>query len=254
MNPPLLAPTIEDSEFHVVSHTWRTSVIAEIELRPITQELKYLPGQYVLVNDLFYEIPVRSYSIANAPEPDGRISLLVTQIPDGRTSTWLTHELAVGDHAMISGPYGTFVREPEVPTPVVCLAGGSGLAPVRALAQAAVAAPLAAPFTVVFSARTENDVFGQEIFEVWSAADANFRFVRTLTRAEGEPPLGHVADMLSTLFPDLADHDVFIAGSPGFVRSSAAAAGQLGALAQQVHTEEFFAEPAPWTQTTMKGI
>ena len=253
MSPPLLAPTIEDSEFVVVSHTWRTSVIAEIGLRPTAQELGYLPGQYLLVNDLSYQIPVRSYSVANAPQPDGRISLLVTHVPGGRTSTWLTRELAVGDHAVISGPYGTFVRDTEVATPVVCLTGGSGLAPIRALAQAAAAAPLDAPFTVVFSARTEGDVFDQETFEVWSAADDNFRFVRTLTRAEGERPLGHVTDMLSTLFPDLSGHDVFIAGSPGFVRSSAVAAGQLGALPQRLFTEEFFAEPSPWTQATKKG-
>ena len=41
MNRSLLVSTINESEFVIVSHTWRTPVITEITLRPITQELEY---------------------------------------------------------------------------------------------------------------------------------------------------------------------------------------------------------------------
>lgn len=252
MSPSLFPETVQDSEFVVVSHRWRTPVIAEIGVRPMHEHLNYVPGQYILVSDAAYEIPIRSYSMANAPDPTGLITLLVTDVPGGRTSDWLTHRLQVGDVVLVSGPYGTFVRDPSSQAPVVCLAGGSGLAPIRALAQDAVARRLDRPFMVLFSARTERDVFDQELFDTWSAEAGYFRFVRTLTRSSGALPVGRIPDVLPTLVPDLTGHDVFICGSPGFVRASARAARSAGVLAGRLHTEEFFAEPEPWTGSPEK--
>ena len=250
MTLPLLQDVIEDSEFVVISHRWRTPVIAEIGLRPVREHMNYVAGQYVLISDTAYDIPVRSYSVANAPEPSGLISVFVTEVPGGATSTWLTRRLQVGDTVLVSGPYGTFVRDPASRAPVTCLAGGSGLAPIRALAQEAVCGGLDLPFTVIFSARTERDVVDQDLFDSWSARAGHFRFVRTLTRSDGAPPLGRIPDVLTDIVPDLTGHDVFVCGSPGFVKASANAARSAGAAAGQVHTEEFFAEPEPWTSAS----
>jgi hypothetical protein len=49
--------------------------------------LRYAPGQYVVLEDREHRIPQRAYSIANAPRPDGLLSLLVTRVHDGQTST-----------------------------------------------------------------------------------------------------------------------------------------------------------------------
>jgi len=250
MTLPLLQDTIEDSEFVVVSHERRTPVIVEIGLRPVNEQLVYLPGQYVLISDTAYDIPVRSYSVANAPDPTGLITILVTEVSGGATSTWLTRHLLVGDTVLVSGPYGTFVRDPATPLSTTCLAGGSGLAPIRALAQDAMSNGLARPFTVIFSARTERDLISQDLFDSWSAQSPDFRFIRTLTRSEGAPPLGRIPDMLPDLAPDLSGHEVFVCGSPGFVKACARAARSTGAEAALVHTEEFFAEPEPWTSAS----
>ena len=52
-------------------------------------------------------------------------------------STWLYRGLRIGDRVLVSGPYGTFVADPGADGPVLCLAAGSGLAPIRALAGVA---------------------------------------------------------------------------------------------------------------------
>jgi CDP-4-dehydro-6-deoxyglucose reductase len=78
-------------------------------LQPAAGALNYLPGEYVLLEDRDHAVPPRSYSIANAPRPDGLISLLVTSVPDGDTSTWIHERLRVDEEISISGPYGTFV-------------------------------------------------------------------------------------------------------------------------------------------------
>lgn len=139
--------TLEDLEFTVVARTARTPVIVELVLCPVGEHLAYAPGQYVLLGDRDYTVPVRSYSVANAPCRSGRISLLVTAVPGGETSTWVHERLRVDETVLLSGPYGSFVADCAAAGPVLCLAGGSGLAPVRALAEDAVHRGVPAPFT-----------------------------------------------------------------------------------------------------------
>jgi CDP-4-dehydro-6-deoxyglucose reductase len=236
---------VEDAEFRVVARHVRTTVVIELELRPVGTPMDYRPGQYVLLGDLLSDVPVRSYSIANAPQPSGRLTVLVTNFPAGETSGWL-HSLRVGDGVLVSGPYGTFVAA-DTARPVLGLAGGSGLAPIRALAEESALSGLVRPFTVVFSARTEADVMDAELFDRWSRRNPGLWFLRTLTRSGGAPPLGRVPAVLPTLFRDLSAHQVYIAGGPGFVSACANAARALGVAPARLHTEEFFAEPRPWT-------
>ena len=75
--------TIE-APYRVVSVERRTTTILELWLQPLAGVLEYLPGEYVLLEDRAAAVPPRSYSIANAPRPDGLISLLITRVPHGR--------------------------------------------------------------------------------------------------------------------------------------------------------------------------
>ena len=218
----------------------RTPTVAELWLRPLTMPLDFLPGQFVLVEDLGLRHPPRSYSVANAPRPDGAISLFVTRVPGGATSCWIHDELAIGDRVSLSGPYGMFVASPDASGPCLYLAAGSGLAPIRSLVEAAIAEPSRRSLTVVFSARTEEDVLDRERFARLEASHPNFRFVRTLTRAAGPAPHGRIPLLLPELCGDLAGHEVFVAGAPGFVADCAAAAEAGGAARSDVRTEVFF--------------
>jgi CDP-4-dehydro-6-deoxyglucose reductase len=237
---------VQDLEYTVLARTSRTPSIVELEFGPVGERLAYRSGQYVLIGDLDYTVPVRAYSLANAPDPSGRISVLVTEVPGGETSTWIHRGLQVGDCVLVSGAYGTFVADPTADAPVLCLAAGSGLAPIRALAQDAVRRDGAERFTVLFSARTLADVMDLDLFASWQQQYAGFRFGRTLTGQDGEPPLGRLPVLLPALFGDLCGHEVFVAGAPGFVAHCAQAARALGARPGHLHTEEFFDEPRPW--------
>lgn len=236
----------EDVPHVLVSRERRTPAVVELTLEPAAEPVSFLPGQYVQVCDEDYRIALQSYSVANAPHESGRLTLLVTEVQGGRTSPWLAGELAPGDVLLVCGPYGTFVADPDAGRPVLGLAGGSGLAPIRSLAEEAVRRGVPDPFTVLFSARTEEDVLGREQFAAWEREHEGMRFVRTLTRADGEPPLGRVPEVLSGVVADLSGYDVFVAGAPGFVAASARAARDLGCPPGRLHTEEFYAEPQPW--------
>ncbi len=237
----------ENAVFTMVGKHQRTPVIAELLLRPAGPRLPYRPGQYVLLGDPDAELVVRSYSIANAPRRDGLISLLVTRVPGGQVSSWVHDVLSPGDKVLLSGPYGAFTAVPGEPGPVLFLAGGSGLAPVRALAGAALRDRTLSPVVLFFSARTPRDLIDGKRFQRWQRRHpGRFRYLRTLTRADGPPPAGRIPVILGGWFPDLSGWQVYIAGAPGFVTASAAAAQACGARPGQVHTEEFFTEPQPW--------
>ena len=82
----------------------------------------------------------RSYSIASSG-PSTRVVLAVDKLPDGEVSPFLVDELQVGDQLEVHGPLGAFfVWRPAAETgddrPVQLIAGGSGVVPLYAMAQA----------------------------------------------------------------------------------------------------------------------
>lgn len=223
-----------------------TSVIQALELTPSATAVAYAPGQYVLVNDADFQLPPRSYSIANAPRPDGSVSLLVTRVPGGETSSWVHDRLRVGEPVVLTGPYGTFVPDPDRTGPVLLLAAGSGLAPVRALAQALLQARPRRAVTLFFSARTGADSIDHAHLEEMARAQPSFRYLRTLTRVPDSPARPHIPERLAGALGELSGWEVFTSGPPGFVTACAGAAQALGADPAAVHTEEFFVDPQPW--------
>jgi len=238
--PKLFAP--RESQYYVlVDRRERTPRIVEFVLRPLGQPMRFWPGQYVKVGEGSQAIPARSYSLANAPRPDGEITLQVTRVQDGRTSGWLHAAVGLGETLRVSGPYGTFIGDPSADTPVLCLAAGSGLAPILSLSEAALRRGFALPVTLMFSARTAEDLYAQGLMAYWQARYPNFRYVPTLTR-ERAPDMeyGRIPALLPGLFPDLSGHSVFAAGAPDFVDACTAAVRALGAPADRIHTEGYF--------------
>ena len=73
---------------------------------------------------------VRSYSIASAPNSEGRIEITVERLPTGEVSPYLTQELRVGDEFELRGPTGGwFVWRSDQTEPIQLIAGGSGSFP-----------------------------------------------------------------------------------------------------------------------------
>ena len=220
----------------------RTPKIVELRIRPIGEPIRYWPGQYLMVGDERAGAPPRPYSIACAPRADGELVLLVARVPDGTTSNWIHDELAVGDRLTVAGPYGTFIGDPGTDTPVLCLAAGSGLAPVLALTDAALRRGFRHPVTLLYSARTAADVFDEGLMAWWAAKHRRFDFRVTYTG--DDPPTnarftGRIPDMLEQVASDLSGHAVFIAGSPEFVDVCVGAAKQLGAADERIFVEKY---------------
>src|ERR1700758_3298275 len=162
---------------------WRVgTVVALHDETPTTRSItlqvtdwpSHVAGQHVDVRltapDGFS--PVRSYSIASAPNSDGRVELTVERLPNGEVSPYLTQELAVGDRLELRGPIGGwFVWRTQQTEPIQLIAGGSGIVPLMAMIRSRTLAGSTAPFRLLYSVREPQAVFYREELQALSDHD-----------------------------------------------------------------------------------
>ncbi|MCL2658161.1 MAG: 2Fe-2S iron-sulfur cluster-binding protein [Betaproteobacteria bacterium] len=243
---PKLFPPRENALFVVIDKRPIAERVVELRLRPVGQPIRYWPGQYVTLGDPRAGIPARAYSISDAPRPDGELVLQVARAEGGVTSQWVHDRLRIGESVKLSGAYGTFIGDPSIDTPILCLAAGTGLAPILSLAEAALRRGYRRPVTLIFSARTQADVYSEGMMAWWRTKHRNFDYKITLTRETQEGYLnGRIDAILPGLFPDLSKHSVFAAGSPEFVTTCVNTVKALGAKPEWLFTEGFFAQQQP---------
>lgn len=98
---------------------------------------EFLPGQYAIVRAP--DVPARCYSMSNLPNDSGDWEFIVRRVPGGKSSEAIV-DSELGAPFELDGPYGmAFFREAGTED-LVCVAGGSGLAPMLSIARAADAA------------------------------------------------------------------------------------------------------------------
>lgn len=120
-------------------------------------EADFLPGQYALL----YAPGVtgaRAYSMANLANPEGLWRFIIRRVPGGRGSNALA-DLEPSDTTLwLDGPYGHAFLRPAVPRDIVCVAGGSGLAPMLSVARGALGLPEPPLIHFFDGARTAADL------------------------------------------------------------------------------------------------
>ena len=139
-------------------------------------------GQYAEIAVPGIERP-RSYSFAKAPEneADREITFFIRRVPGGEFTEWLFERDRAGEPAVVTGPYGAFWLRPG-DAPIVCVAGGSGLAPVKALLESALNSGSRRQVLFVFGARSQRDLYCLEEMEALGRAwNGRFEFVPVLS-------------------------------------------------------------------------
>ncbi len=241
---PKLFPPMENIHYMLIEKHLVTERIVKLKLKCLGNPIRFWPGQYVQLSFGEDNIPLRSYSIANTPNNDGELVLYVTRVHDGVSSIFIHDRLNIGDRVKINGPYGTFIGDPSSERSVLCLAQGSGLAPIMSLAMAALLrGGFKKPATVLFSAKKSTDLFEMGMFKFLETKFRNFRFKYTLTKEENPSGLsGRIQVVLPTLYSDLSTFDLYIAGNPSFVEACKALAIELNAREDRVFTEGFYSK------------
>jgi ferredoxin-NADP reductase len=205
------------------------------------QSFDYAPGQAVLLASHGRE-KRRPYSIASAPEDarrHGWLELLVGVSADGTPGPHLT--LEPGELVDVDGPAGSFTFPPAPEEHrFVFIAGGTGIAPLRAMMQRALHL-LHRNVGLFYSVRTPDEfAYEAELRELAQRGEIELR--QTVTRATDTAwtgPRGRLnREALAELVHDPATL-CFICGPPALVDEMPKILAELGIPRERIKIEEW---------------
>jgi ferredoxin-NADP reductase len=231
--------------------TWQVAKVSAVtvetaSVRTLTLEVPDWPGHQAgqhldirLTGEDGY-VAERSYSIASAPGEPAAIT--VERLDDGEVSPYLTDELRTGDDLELRGPIGGyFVWEPGNGGPLLLLAGGSGIVPLRSVLRHRERAGSTVPVRLVYSSRTLNDViYRAELDRPASGVEV----IYTLTRSQppgwsGYARRADAALLAEVAWPAAAMPLAYVCGPTSFVEAVSQALVQSGSPPERIKTERF---------------
>jgi len=193
----------------------------------------------------------RSYSIASAPGDFGRIDLTVELIPDGEVSPYFHEVVEPGDVLEVRGPIGgPFTWTPDLAGPLLLLAGGSGIVPLKSILMHRNLAAPDTPALLLYSTRGPEEIIYRKFLDGVGRRDGGVAVRCTLTRRQPPGWIGYDRRvdpaMLQECIDDLMEMHggeavplAYACGPTGFVEAAADALLSLGVDEATIRTERF---------------
>ncbi|WP_279399095.1 globin domain-containing protein [Streptomyces sp. APSN-46.1] len=206
----------------VVSHDLRTPDIAVLTVRP-DQPYTFLAGQYTSLETPWWPRVWRHYSFASAPRADGLLSFHVKAVPAGWVSNALVRHARPGDVLRLGPPAGSMVVDHSTDNGMLCLGGGTGIAPIKALIEDVAEHGERRPVEVFFGARSDNDLYDKDTL-LGLQRSYPWLSVRPVI---GEGLAGQLPQAVGEYGP-WSSYDAFISGPPAMIRSGVDALKRIG--------------------------
>jgi ferredoxin-NADP reductase/DMSO/TMAO reductase YedYZ heme-binding membrane subunit len=196
-------------------------------------QLRIKPGQYFrwrfMCRRMWYT--ANPYSLSTEP---GTNLLRFTAKTAGVHSKCL-HRLRVGTRVIAEGPCGGLIAAERWDGPVLLVAAGIGITPLRAIFATASAAP--GRLTLIYRAHRQRDlVFREELDAIAAARNARVIY---LIGPRTDPNNQPTAMRLPALCPEVSDSHVYICGGRSFVDLVTRSAITLGVSAKHIRSEFF---------------
>jgi toluene monooxygenase electron transfer component len=233
---------------HAITHD-----LSEFKFETATP-VAFLSGQYALVQMPGIAGP-RAYSMSNVGLINGNsqtsqvMEFQVRRVPGGHGSAHLFDQLVPGAQVEIDGPYGMAYLREDVERDILCVAGGSGLAPMVSIARGAFSSPKMRDRKLHFyyGARSLQDVCGLDMLQALSDWDARGHYQAIIS---GEPDTanlpvpylrGFAHDAVAQSFGErLQQMEIYFAGPALMGQSLLKTLIDLKVPMDQVHFDQFY--------------
>lgn len=239
-------PTVTVPLLSVAAVTPRTRLVA-LDFRE--QPFEFRSGQAVLIG-AYGAMPRRPYSIACSPEratETHSLELLIALEADGGLGPHLTG-VGPGSLVDVEGPLGTFLFPPDPPPrPLLFVAGGTGIAPLRAMIDHTLRRSRTHRISLLYSARNADEfAFIDELRS--HEAQGRLELHQTVTRDDGSTWAGSRGRIgrahFERVLHEPAETLCFICGPRAMVNESVTTLSALGVPDDAIRTEAWVVPPA----------
>lgn len=216
-----------------------THDVRRMHIRP-DKPLQFSPGQYSHVR--FATDAERPYSPAGL-DTDGELEYHIRIIPGGRVTQYLEQHVRPGDKVRISGPLGTSYLRRKHAGPMLCIAGGTGLAPMLSVVRGALESGMTEqPIHLFFGVRAERDLYDIARLSELARRYPNFHYQAVLSAPNG--PTRHrnglVTDAVIEDLPRLESWRTYLAGPPPMVEAAQLLVVNRGVRPEHVYADAFY--------------
>src|SRR5262245_12594290 len=228
-------------EGKVTAHERRRFDIAALTVQ-VTPELRYQPGQAVAVETALRPKLWRYYSPAYAPRPDGTIELHVRALDGGPVSSALVRELSIGDILRVGAPVGDMTLTHADARDLLLVAGGTGLAPLKALVDQLIREPDSGRqrrVRLFAGARTAEELYDLPALRMLARQHPWLTVVPAVSQDgpfDGER--GDICEVVARA-DKWSDHEVYVCGPAAMVDATVARILDLGISDDHIHYDSF---------------
>lgn len=207
---------------------------------PKTERLQFLAGQYIDI--LMKDGKRRSFSLANPPHEDQKLELHIRYYEGGLFSEYAFKDLKDKALLRIEGPLGQFTLQ-ESDRPIIMIAGGTGFAPVKSLVEHALEKKDFRPIHIYWGARTESDLYFNDIVEQWTTKYEHIKYVPVLSETDQlnnwQGKTGFVHEAVLEDHADLSGHDIYACGPPPMVNAVVESFPKQGLNKERLFSDSF---------------
>lgn len=217
-----------------------THDIKRLVLKP-AKPIEFSPGQYVQLQ--FTPEHVRPYSMAGLCV-DGHFEFHVRLVPDGRVTGYIANRLKVGDTVRVSGPLGSAYLRRKHEGPMLCVAGGTGLAPILSILRGSLDHGMTNPIHVYFGVRSPRDVYGLPWIEHLQREHPALK-LQVVVTSGGNPARQRCGLVTQAIEDDLGDLNgwrAYLCGSPPMVEAATLVARRKGIAAEHIYADAFYTQ------------
>jgi CDP-4-dehydro-6-deoxyglucose reductase/ferredoxin-NAD(P)+ reductase (naphthalene dioxygenase ferredoxin-specific) len=182
----------------------------------------------------------RDYSMANVPG-DPVLEFHVRRTQGGATSAFVAEKLKPGDSVRVEGPFGaSYLRETHR-GPIIAVAGGSGMAPLKSIVERALQKAMPQHIYFYFGVRSERDLYLHDHFAKLAAKHPHLHFTPVLSEAKANGHrTGLVHEAVAADFDEFDGCKAYLAGPPVMVEAATRLFEQRGMRRIDVHADAFY--------------
>ena len=224
----------------VIAHERRgRGDVAVFCCRPL-DPFHFRAGQYVSIETPYQPRLWRNYSVANTEGADNTLEFHVRSATAGWVSSALVRRLKVGDMIKVGPPMGSMTLDSQCTRDLVCIAGGTGLAPIKALVGELTQYNRNRWLHLFVGARDRDDLYDLPALRRLSGRYPWLSLVTACSddsTYDGEQ--GNIDEVVQRFGP-WQDHEFYVCGSPPMLRSTLGTLAGMGVDAEHTHYDEIF--------------